>query len=587
MRSDCDGNLLLRENDALGRHLASLPAFADLPAELMEQLHAHAEMVSFAPAEAVLREGQVNSSLYILIEGRLGVYVSGEKIAEIKHGGDLVGEMSVIATTPCSASVLAETPAQLLSIRVTEVSESLNIALHKLYSAILVDRLIATNAKARQFEAANRQLEAAENELRRINSELEIKVAERTLDLQARTDELEAQNAALLAGSRKIDDLFRSRTVAMERLTTVAATVLRPVKITLQGLTELPGAAAAVSESLSHLERFEAVMAPLSAAYFAERAVGSSRVLLVEGGAKELAVARMALGGTGVHLDIAPDRDAGLRMLAERAYDIVCTSLEFIDLTRVAHECRQTTKTVLVTSAPGAEVVAKIGQYPHLSNIVARSDTDRTFTVKNILTTVTKLITGDIFGAEKFLSWGVEVSSRTITTSIGRQESVEEVRRYFGDLGVSSHLLSRIALVTEELMTNAIFDAPLDGDGAPKYNFRPRNLGVILEPHEYATLRFATDGILAAVSVEDPFGALARSTIIEYLDRCYKGNFKAPDERKSGGGIGTFQMMEAADLVVYNIRPKRRTEVIALFALGSESRTRTGKSFHFFELQDP
>jgi CRP-like cAMP-binding protein len=587
---DLSGQLLLSSNDELGRSLRALPIFAGLPDELVESLGPVSGLIEVSAGEAVLTQGQVNKHLFVLLDGRLGVYVSGEKIAELSRRGDLVGEMSLISATPCSASVIAESSCQMFAVDMSMKNEILgandqfNNFLYKLYSAILVDRLIATNAKARQFEETNRLLQAAKDEVQMSNDKLEIKVEERTYDLKCRTEELETQNAALLASQRKIDDLYRSRTSAMEQLTHVVKNELEPLRGTLQALAATAGedAQGSVTKSLKNIKRLQIEISPLSSAYFAERAVASARVLLAEDGFKESAVARMALGGSGVKLDVVSDLDSGKAMLIKNTYDVVLTNLKLIDLTRIALERNAEVKTVVVTSAPGAEIIAGLCNYPHLSNVVARSDTDRTFTIKNILTTITKLVSGDIFGMEKFLNWGVEVQSRTVVASSVRHENVLEVEKYFKSLGASSHVVRSIAMVTEELLTNAIFDAPVDATGNPRYQFQHRSKPVMLEPHEYATLRFATDGIIAAVSVEDPFGSLDRATILDYLDRCYRGEYDAPDKRKGGGGLGTFQMMEIADLVVYNVHPNIRTEVIALFSLENFSRNRANKSFHYF-----
>ncbi|MCX6123167.1 MAG: hypothetical protein NTV34_00205, partial [Proteobacteria bacterium] len=377
---------------------------------------------------------------------------------------------------------------------------------------------------------------------------------------------------------------YRSRTTAMERLTDIVKTQVGPLRSTLKELSadSHPNVFAAATQSLRNLERLQNAIAPLTSAYFAEQAVASARVLFAEDSVKECAVARMALGGTGVELDIVTNLDAGRRLLSERPYDVVCANLALVDLTRFAMELHPGIKTALVTGSPGAEMVATLRLFPHLSNIVARSETDRAFNVKNMLTTVTKLVSGDIFGIEKFLSWGAEVQSRTVVSSTLRHDHEEEVHDYFFKLGASKVLLARISAVTEELLSNAIYDAPHDKSGVHKYNFNRRTTPVTLEPDEYATLRFATDGILAAVSVEDPFGALDRATILDYLGRCYSGEFGHSDVRKGGGGLGTFQMMETADLIVYNVRQKSRTEVIALFALERDARLVKYKSFHYF-----
>jgi hypothetical protein len=139
------------------------------------------------------------------------------------------------------------------------------------------------------------------------------------------------------------------------------------------------------------------------------------------------------------------------------------------------------------------------------------------------------------------------------------------MREYFSGLGVRESVLDNACVVTEELLMNAIYDAPTDPSGNQIYNMLPRTTVVELKPDEYARLRFGCDGAYLAVSVEDPFGALSPNVLIKYLESCYSGKAGSLQVNKGGAGRGLHQIVEGSELVVFNVRPKRRTEVIALF----------------------
>src|SRR5262249_41928141 len=156
------------------------------------------------------------STLYILMEGAVSVKVGGERVAGLRRKGDLIGEMSVITAKPCSASIIAETPVQLFSIRMGELStlgiasnDRLQHVLYRTYAIILADKLVATNDKAKRFEATNVELLATRDALQEAHDNLEVKVEQRTQEVRERTHELaashaqlEAQHAALLASHR-------------------------------------------------------------------------------------------------------------------------------------------------------------------------------------------------------------------------------------------------------------------------------------------------------------------------------------------------------------------------------------------------
>jgi len=207
----------------------------------------------------------------------------------------------------------------------------------------------------------------------------------------------------------------------------------------------------------------------------------------------------------------------------------------------------------------------------------------RAFTIKNITTTISKLITQDLFGLEKYLNWGVEVYTAPVVSSDSRRDLITEMEMCFYEQGIRSVLLKKCAMVVEELLMNAIYDAPVDVDNYPLYNHLPRTEPVTLIPAQQGKLRYACDGLLLAVSVEDPFGGLDRQTILDYLESCLEGRTGQLNNKKGGAGRGLFQIMKTADLVVINVKPNIKTEVIAIFNVDTQkAKGNTSRSFHYF-----
>ena len=62
------------------------------------------------------------------------------------------------------------------------------------------------------------------------------------------------------------------------------------------------------------------------------------RVLLAETNKKQQIIAKMALGGTGVNLDIVTDLEAGMTALKDNHYDTLCVDPDMIDLAQYAYE---------------------------------------------------------------------------------------------------------------------------------------------------------------------------------------------------------------------------------------------------------
>ena len=71
-------------------------------------------------------------------------------------------------------------------------------------------------------------------------------------------------------------------------------------------------------------------------------------------------------------------------------------------------------------------------------------------------------------------------------------------------------------------------------DGNHVYNHLSRSVPIALVPSQFATFRYATDGIYLAISVEDPF-ALSRTTL-QIHQSCYSGAPGSLNKDKGGAG---------------------------------------------------
>lgn len=130
----------------------------------------------------------------------------------------------------------------------------------------------------------------------------------------------------------------------------------------------------------------------------------------------------------------------------------------------------------------------------------------------------------------------------------------------------SRHVLA-LEQAVDELLLNALYDAPRDKQGQPRYGSVLPSERVLLEsqPGESARVRFATDGVRLAVGVSDRMGQLRRNTVLEYLIRCAtaQARHQSPLENKrSGAGVGLFLTAMAASELIFRLRIGRLTEIV-------------------------
>jgi hypothetical protein len=241
------------------------------------------------------------------------------------------------------------------------------------------------------------------------------------------------------------------------------------------------------------------------------------------------------------------------------------------------------TRVILHATGPTEEYIPLLRERPALSNMIAKND--EPLEPEELIITAEKLLRQDLFGLQKYLLWGVEPFSIPIRDSTKKLDYVGEVASYARSLGCSERSIELIETIVDEVVTNAIYNAPRDAEGNPRYAKRSRREPVRLEDHEVGELQFACDGDYIAIAQIDPFGALTRDAIVTYLSRCLtKGPADSFSDASGGAGIGLYRVFKSLSKFVINIDPGRKTEVICLIDLRlSMKRFRqAAKSFHIF-----
>lgn len=142
--------------------LERLQLFQGVSLEGLEEQLSSCTVREIEAGETLMARGQTNSFFYILLAGRLRIYLDtmGEALAFIEPG-ESIGELSIIDKLPTSAHVVAETRCRILVINEQTlwsfVSNSHAIAVNLL--SLLTARLRDTNAKLTESQEKQRMLE--------------------------------------------------------------------------------------------------------------------------------------------------------------------------------------------------------------------------------------------------------------------------------------------------------------------------------------------------------------------------------------------------------------------------------------------
>lgn len=88
------------------RYILQNPIFRTLPLGPLTELLAQGREQTYAPGQALIREGEFNHFLYVLEEGEARVTSGGNVVAEIGEG-EIVGEISTSGMSHPVADVVA------------------------------------------------------------------------------------------------------------------------------------------------------------------------------------------------------------------------------------------------------------------------------------------------------------------------------------------------------------------------------------------------------------------------------------------------------------------------------------------------
>ncbi len=198
--------------------------------------------------------------------------------------------------------------------------------------------------------------------------------------------------------------------------------------------------------------------------------------------------------------------------------------------------------------------------------------------------TIKKLLSGDVFGLEKYLP-AAPTRRLRIASYAGRERALDAVMRAANGDNLPRPRREDISKASEELLINALYAAPIDSDG--KWMFRDIEPLARLTPSspKPVSLRYASTDRSFAVAVRNRFGRLKKDRIIDVL-RSADSDAVAPGSRVLGTGRGLLRVLEAATTVAFSIAFGSVSEVVATFCRDQEPRRAIGFFGHQAEQED-
>lgn len=185
--------------------------------------------------------------------------------------------------------------------------------------------------------------------------------------------------------------------------------------------------------------------------------------------------------------------------------------------------------------------------------------------MERLATTTSKLLSGDIFGIEKYLPDAEEVNYFRLVNYTGRSEAIDKIVSFAEAAKVRRQVRQTIAQVCEELLMNALYNAPVDDVGRRVFaNVNPKDR-LDLDSPRPVSIRYIATPTQFGIAVRDRFGTLTKETVLRYIHKCLHSKQQI-DGKTLGAGLGLYLVASRSREYVINIAPGIATEAIAIFS---------------------
>ena len=176
------------------------------------------------------------------------------------------------------------------------------------------------------------------------------------------------------------------------------------------------------------------------------------------------------------------------------------------------------------------------------------------------------------------LSAGTTIHSFQLRSSEEKEQLIGALEAALGGDGAEFEMLrQKGALLADELLENALYDAPRAPDGSKLFRKGERR---VMLPQEKIVFSFGFDGETLALKLTDSWGSIEPEVVLEYLARNQEGDPIADD----AGGRGLFIIWRFLDHFHLNVQPGLETVVGGHLQLSSGLDPELPRGFHITEL---
>lgn len=176
------------------------------------------------------------------------------------------------------------------------------------------------------------------------------------------------------------------------------------------------------------------------------------------------------------------------------------------------------------------------------------------------------------FGLASLMKPGTKIQTVKLHKTIQKFEAVEAIKTYLMAAKFQIRMASVIANAVDELLMNAMFDAPVDELGKSTLSQMPRSTEFELTGKHAVEMQVGFDGDYVGITAIDLYGSLDKSRLLSHISKIYRDEEYRVRTAVAGAGIGLATVFRAGGSFFFASEAQARTEVTVLFKRTSNFR---------------
>ncbi|MBL9115737.1 MAG: cyclic nucleotide-binding domain-containing protein [Verrucomicrobiaceae bacterium] len=158
----------IHEEGTLPIALRSVPFLNSFSDEQLDDVLNSSNLIQAEPGDVIIKEGTIDSRIYILLSGDLEVRVGGKHVTSIARAGEVFGELALVNQEKRAASVIAAKSSVCLAvdqkflhdIRPREEDPAFHASLYEFVARLIAKKLDSTSRRLAEVERELSHLQA-------------------------------------------------------------------------------------------------------------------------------------------------------------------------------------------------------------------------------------------------------------------------------------------------------------------------------------------------------------------------------------------------------------------------------------------